>query len=646
MISLESKLVQDDGVVCEGQIMVVPPLECAWLAGEDCRLQSDEEGYILFEAKGKILKCDEISYLIRTAHVQKAFPAPGRNDATVILKKEYGSRRWQDINGDGVPEENYTIIVGSHRNSCIKVEKNGMLQCVVTSCPQVKLSPDLFGHFWIYYCNGEIKIGYGYPSEDSCCCSWKDAGPPVDVQFIGLSSWDSHVGYRNVRIIKGSCTAPHVSDTWDDEDLYDVNFGDTREGDGFPGLKHTDLVPVTEGGFMQEDSVGCKSLMDMCVHSIEDKMSISNVCHVLTVLEGFMSDDFGSLWKLAIEYAARNLETVSKCPDFCTLSASVLAEIVQHQKVSCSEKHIFDTVLLWGGFIEAFASAGPPTPGKRWITRKHNQGGDAILPHIRFPLMSKYELDYVKQSDLYMRSHVLQNLVEEADQFHDMPEMLLDLKQPSVRVNGAIRSTMLSHDVARRRQHRCPDGCTPLVYMYDGDTNGACYYIATNYGKQSWVNPVAAGVMSVRASSPMSRCGTDGKSLVSRNFSRLNFAGPKRTQDDYLESWWTIDLGEEHRLRCTRYIIRHDGSSDYLRTWCLLGSIDGLNWMTLSTHQNDVSLKISGQYASWPVRSRPERFRFFKLLQTQANVDGPNPWHVSLSYIDFYGDFFRNTMSQ
>jgi hypothetical protein len=53
MLSLESKIVQDDGVVGDGQIMVVPPLECAWLAGEDCRLQSGEEGYILFEAKGE-----------------------------------------------------------------------------------------------------------------------------------------------------------------------------------------------------------------------------------------------------------------------------------------------------------------------------------------------------------------------------------------------------------------------------------------------------------------------------------------------------------------------------------------------------------------------------------------------------------------
>lgn len=53
MISLGSKIVQDDGVVGDGQIMVVPPLECAWLAGEDCRLQSGEEGYIVFEAKGE-----------------------------------------------------------------------------------------------------------------------------------------------------------------------------------------------------------------------------------------------------------------------------------------------------------------------------------------------------------------------------------------------------------------------------------------------------------------------------------------------------------------------------------------------------------------------------------------------------------------
>jgi hypothetical protein len=73
---------------------------------------------------------------------------------TVILKSEAGGRRWQHFARDGGngmergghgpqrpadpqqqrTESNYTVILGSHRNSCIKVEKDGQL------CDRVGLS--------------------------------------------------------------------------------------------------------------------------------------------------------------------------------------------------------------------------------------------------------------------------------------------------------------------------------------------------------------------------------------------------------------------------------------------------------------------------------------------------------------------------
>lgn len=66
---------------------------------------------------------------------------------TIILKSEAGGRRWQHFahNGDNGAmgqhgngaqqagdtlqrtERNYTVILGSHRNSCIKIEKDGQL---------------------------------------------------------------------------------------------------------------------------------------------------------------------------------------------------------------------------------------------------------------------------------------------------------------------------------------------------------------------------------------------------------------------------------------------------------------------------------------------------------------------------------------
>ena len=61
----------------------------------------------------------------------------GENDVTVIFKSEAGGRRWQHLTGihaeqQGV-ERNYTLILGSHRNTCIRVEKDGQLCDRVTS---------------------------------------------------------------------------------------------------------------------------------------------------------------------------------------------------------------------------------------------------------------------------------------------------------------------------------------------------------------------------------------------------------------------------------------------------------------------------------------------------------------------------------
>lgn len=98
------------------------------------------------------------------------YPA-GDNDVTVLLKPQSGSRRWQHISEhlDAVPatrvppmqgsgaagaaaerqqpasssgrsspvERNYTVILGSHRNKCLKFEKDGELCCMVCGGPNV-----------------------------------------------------------------------------------------------------------------------------------------------------------------------------------------------------------------------------------------------------------------------------------------------------------------------------------------------------------------------------------------------------------------------------------------------------------------------------------------------------------------------------
>ncbi len=78
---------------------------------------------------------------------------------TIIFKSEAAGRRWQHFthaeaaqqNGAAPAaepqrtERNYTVILGSHRNTCIKVEKDGQL------CDRVRLWPHRLPccHSWL-----------------------------------------------------------------------------------------------------------------------------------------------------------------------------------------------------------------------------------------------------------------------------------------------------------------------------------------------------------------------------------------------------------------------------------------------------------------------------------------------------------------
>ncbi len=142
-------------------VLVVPPFECAWLTGD---------GYTLRNGSGCI-----------------SFEAKGDTDATVILKSTPGAKRLQPLRqtaAPGVPgqpggnalqvEENYTIIFGSHRNSCLKIEKNGVTQCMVPGVPCSRVSNKVFSKFWIDLNHGVLTIGHGEPGE-GVCHQWRDA---------------------------------------------------------------------------------------------------------------------------------------------------------------------------------------------------------------------------------------------------------------------------------------------------------------------------------------------------------------------------------------------------------------------------------------------------------------------------------------
>lgn len=169
-------LLSSDGTV------VVPPMEAVWLSGAEWELHGGR-GCLSFEVKGgwEERRRGGHAGLPRhstgTCQSARIPSCAGDNDATVLLKQQSGSRRWQHLAvsspaggaaaraaaaaaaaagaaaggaaagaggagpagaepaavGRASPvEQNYTVILGSHRNSCLKFEKDGELCCMVS----------------------------------------------------------------------------------------------------------------------------------------------------------------------------------------------------------------------------------------------------------------------------------------------------------------------------------------------------------------------------------------------------------------------------------------------------------------------------------------------------------------------------------
>ena len=140
--------------VNSSNVLVVPPFECAWLSDEALQLKNGT-GCISFEVKGGFTPPWD-SCIPTLVQVGVVCHAAGENDVTLILKRHAGSKRWQHFAVGGaqqaaVPaanqlrvqqgpwqrppvDEGYTLILGSHRNSCLKIEKNGVLVHRVSLC--------------------------------------------------------------------------------------------------------------------------------------------------------------------------------------------------------------------------------------------------------------------------------------------------------------------------------------------------------------------------------------------------------------------------------------------------------------------------------------------------------------------------------
>ncbi|GAA0177007.1 hypothetical protein LIER_29643 [Lithospermum erythrorhizon] len=169
------------------KFLTVAPFECAWIDG--LRFKEAGRGCIAFDA---------------FAH----------NDVTIVFREQVGSQHYH-YKRDPCPH--YTVIIGSHRNRRFRIEVNGSTVVDEASVVGLRCS-SAFQSYWISVYDGLISIGKGRYPFQNLCFQWLDSKPNCSVQYVGLSSWDKHVGYRNVNVLP--LTQNHIT-LWKQVDYVD-----------------------------------------------------------------------------------------------------------------------------------------------------------------------------------------------------------------------------------------------------------------------------------------------------------------------------------------------------------------------------------------------------------------------------------------
>ena len=538
-----------DGLTVRGNVLVVPPFECAWL-----KRQGGAQAF-LFEASAK-------------------------NDVTLMLHSRAGGKRMQR-NSSSAPASSYTVIIGSHCNSRLVIERNARIVHTVSG---VKTSASAFTEYWVTYNakSGVISVGFGWKPGWNCLAQWRDEDPFPNIEFLGLSAWDSHVCFRSLSFAPAPAASQHY---------------------------RAAIRPPPSMATLQ-------SLSGVAV---ADCLTVSSCLAALAVAEDLLPQTEVLLDK-ALNFLAANFAcVVQRHPEeVFSLSHQSFRDILERDKVSVpSERWLFEVVMQW----KDACCLGSASPGGASVT-------DDLIQLLRFPVMTREDLDFVRSHACHRESAVLRHLVRE--EVERRMEAEARGSAPMDATPLSIRETRMIEFRDRRLQvRRHPNAGKELLYVSDGDENGVLFFLGTNQRSvRHFVNPALTSRVEVCCSSPQGRF-TEPKAVLARRCHRFSFfEGGKN-----LESWWQVNL--KVPLQCNYYSVRHDGSVGFLRNWELRASNDGTNFMTLSHHEDDRAIVKPYQYASFPIPCPARAYSIYRLVLTGANACGENK--LCLTHFECYG---------
>jgi len=478
------------GVRVSNDVLVVPPFDCAWLSSPDV------EHLTTASAEGG-------------EGIVVSFDAKADSDVTVILKgrpdvakrdvDDRPARRldhWSGRQDEGRHDSTstYVIILGSHRNSRLCIEKNGVV-VELAKGPGVPTLPtrgrDAFTRCFVSWhpSRGALVVGAGEHARHA----WVDPAPHTEaICEVGLSTWDDYAQYRDIEIRAIDPNGGSVGNSWSATPM-----------DSPRGGRWT-TSPVGVGGKLTTS---------------DDSSKVSTSAP-------------SSLLALCIDTLARNLPAAAAHDP-----RGMRAMPPEHVAALLTHDALGDCV---GSEDELW------TRVSAWCVGRRGDEVREVLPHVRFPQLETETLDGVEEwaTEIHMDPdafEMLRELVAEArlrrlpeeyrdEDFASPPGSPLAARRMQVSPHGfSVRIAAAAAEGTSRRDRRLRARLNELAsirskprrghgsvlsFICAGDSNGLFRYLGRTGAKgeggrvTDFMNPARLGVVEVTASSPASRGGT------------------------------------------------------------------------------------------------------------------------------------------
>lgn len=175
-----------------------------------------------------------------------------------------------------------------------------------------------------------------------------------------------------------------------------------------------------------------------------------------------------------------------------------------------------------------------------------------------------------------------------------------------------------------------PVGVT-FEFREDFDRLGLMHFLSTAGARAPWSNPAQSGLVKLETSGWL----TDLHYVVGDG-------GRISTSFAHAHSWFSLELPPGLWVLPSRYSLRHgfSSSSHALRSWDLLGSVDGIEWVVLRRHADDHSLDGRFAEATWALGAVGRPVRWFKVQITGANSS--HTFELRCAGFEVYGEVFMD----